>query len=111
MVETETRIAGWHDAALEPDLLASVSLDAPWAAVERFAALVRLSGSAEERQAVDHLIGRLRGWGVPHTLHEPVCFVSLPLEAALRVDEPGGKRYGAKTVAMGASTDGAERSA
>jgi N-acetylated-alpha-linked acidic dipeptidase len=108
MVETADKITTWRDVALERDVLQSISLDAPWAAVERFSTLVRLSGSPEEREAVDFLITQLQSWGVPHQLHEPTCFISIPLEATVRVDEPDGKRFRAKTVAMGVSTDGKE---
>jgi N-acetylated-alpha-linked acidic dipeptidase len=105
---TSAAFATWKDAELEGKLLGDVSLDVPWATVERFASLVRLSGSREEREAVDHLIARLSEWGVPHTLYEPECFISLPIAATLRVDEPGGKAYRAKTTAMSVSTDGKE---
>jgi N-acetylated-alpha-linked acidic dipeptidase len=108
MTETQERITAWQDPALERDVLESISLDAPWAAVERFSTLVRLSGSDQEREAVGYLIDRLTAWGVPHTLHEPTCFISIPLEATLRVDEEDGTRFRAKTVAMGVSTDGEE---
>jgi N-acetylated-alpha-linked acidic dipeptidase len=110
MVETQERITAWQDPELEGELLESITLEAPWAAVERFSTLVRLSGSEQEREAVDYLIDRLRSWGVPHTLHEPTCFISIPLQATLRVDEPDGKRFRAKTVAMAVSTDGEELS-
>jgi hypothetical protein len=108
MVETQERITAWSDPELEREFLERITLEAPWSAVERFSRLVRLSGSEQEREAVDYLIDQLRAWGVPHTLHEPTCFISIPLQATLRVDEPDGKRFRAKTVAMGASTDGEE---
>lgn len=108
MVDMEERIAAWQDAGMEEALLQSISIDAPWAAVERLATLVRLSGSAEERVAVEYLREHLTAWGVPHTLYEPTCFISIPLEATLRIDAPGGKQFRAKTVAMGISTDGQE---
>ena len=105
---THYAFTGWSDPTLERSLLDAISLDAPWATVEKFATLVRTSGSAEEREAVDYLVARLTEWGVPHTLHEPECFVSMPLGATLRVDEPDGKDYRAKTTAMSVSTDGEE---
>src|SRR5215218_8973079 len=100
----------WKDAALESQMLDAISLDAPWPTVEKFSTLVRSSGSAEEREAVDYLMARLADWGVPHTLHEPICFVSMPIAATLRVDEPDGAAYRAKTTAMSVSTDGQELS-
>ena len=36
----------WKDAALEQRLIDDISLDEPWALIERFSSLVRLSGSA-----------------------------------------------------------------
>jgi len=106
---TSTRpFVTWSDPALERELLSQVSLDVPWSVVERFSRLVRLSGSPEERQAVEILTEHLRSWGVPHRLYEPVCFISIPLDATLRSLEPGGKAYRAKTVSMSVSTDGAE---
>lgn len=100
----------WKNEELERDLLGDISLDAPWEAVERFSTLIRTSGSAEEREAVQYLMDRLSEWGVPHALYEPVCFVSMPLGASLRVDEPGGTSFRAKTTAMSVSTGGAELS-
>lgn len=100
----------WSDAELERSMLGSVSLDAPWAVVERFSTLVRTSGSAQEREAVDYLIARLTGWGVPYTLHTPTLIVSMPLGATLREEGPGGRSFRAKTTAMSASTEGRERS-
>ena len=60
MVATMSGITAWSDPALEREILESITLDAPWAAVERFSTLVRLSGSAPEREAVDYLMERLR---------------------------------------------------
>lgn len=97
---------GWSDPTLETDLLAAISLDAQWSTLERFSTLTRDSDSPAEREAIDHLTGRLDSWGVPYTLHEPTCFISLPRGATLRVDGPNGKSFYAKTAAMGASTDG-----
>ena len=106
---TSTRpFVTWSDPALERELLSQVSLDVPWSIVEQFSRLVRLSGSPDERRAVEMLMEHLRSWGVPHTLYEPVCFISIPLEATLRSLEPSGKAYRAKTVSMSVSTGGEE---
>ncbi|MDP9358430.1 MAG: peptidase M28, partial [Chloroflexota bacterium] len=108
MVQAQSPIGTWSDPELERDILDRITLDAPWATVETFATLVRSSGSPEEREAVDYLIDQLRSWGVPHHLHEPTCFISLPRGATLRTDEPNGTTYRAKTAAMSVSTDGRE---
>jgi hypothetical protein len=104
-VDQLARFVGWRDPELERDVLDAVSLEAPWPLVERFASLVRLSGSPEEREAVELVTERLLGWGVPHRLFEPVAFISIPLVASVRVGE---QRYRAKTPAMSVSTGGRE---
>src|SRR3954468_1907616 len=108
MAATQEQIVGWQGPGLEREVLESSSLDVPWAAVERFSALVRSSGSEQEREAVDYLIERLHAWDVPNHLYEPTCFISIPLAATLRVDEAGGQEFHAKMVAMSVSTDGEE---
>ncbi len=98
----------WRDAAVERKVLDSITLDVPWKVVEKFSTLVRLSGSKEEREAVDTLIEQLTAAGLPYQLYEPECFISIPLSATVRADEPDGKSFRAKTVAMSVSTDGTE---
>lgn len=107
MTSTQSHTA-WSNPAVEGSILDAISIDAPWDIVEFFATKVRLSGSEEERESIDYLIKQLTEWGVPHTLYEPECFISIPLEASVRSTEPGGKSYRAKTPAMSVSTDGQE---
>ena len=95
----------WADPDLERALLRDIALDVPWAVIERFASLVRLSGSPEERVAVDILARHLAQWGVPYHLHEPEAFISIPLGASVRAR---GTTYRAKTPAMSVSTGGQE---
>jgi len=90
-----------RDPDVESAILDDISLDVPWSVVEQFSSLVRLSGSPEERQAFDILIKHLTDWGIPHTLHEPETFISIPLSASVRA---GGKTFHAKTPAMSVST-------
>lgn len=89
---------------LEPTVLESISLTAPWEIVENFSKIVRLSGSKEEREAIDLLRSKLAEWGIPHTLHEPLAFISIPLSASIRLEGPNGKTFRAKTPAMSIST-------
>lgn len=104
------RITGWSDPDLERQILDSISVDVPWRAVERLGSLVRLSGSDDERKAVDHLTSVLRAEAIPYTLYEPECFISIPRAATLRIDAPNGGSFRAKTVAMSVSTNGQELS-
>lgn len=92
----------------EAELRASCSTEAPWALLERFSSLVRLSGSDEERQAFDYIAARLDEFGVPSTLETSTQFISWPLGATLRVAGGDGAAFQAKTPAMSVSTGGAE---
>lgn len=95
----------WKDPH-EQAVTAAVSLDAPWALVERFNTLVRDSGSKAERKGIDQIAKQLAKWGVPHTLHEPELLISLPRRARLEVLAPERRALAAKTPSMSLSTDG-----
>src|SRR2546427_9711118 len=94
----------WRDPH-EQEVTAAVSLDAPWALVERFNGLVRDSGSKAERRGVDYIIKQLAKAGVPHALHEPELLISLPRRARLEVVAPEPRVLTAKTPSMSLSTD------
>ncbi|MDQ7843136.1 MAG: M28 family peptidase [Armatimonadota bacterium] len=98
----------WKDPQ-EQAVLATVSLDAPWALVEKFSTLVRDSGGKGERRAIEYIMKRLSRWGVPHTLHEPESLVSIPKKAKLEVVSPEARALAAKTPSMSLSTDGRAR--
>lgn len=86
----------------EQDLLKAVHVDDAWSLVEEFSHLVRESGTEDELRAVDKITSRLTRWGIPHTVHRPELWISLPREASLSVN---GRTYPAKTPSMAASTD------
>src|SRR5262245_54093811 len=69
----------------EQQIRDAIAIDEPWAFVERATTLVRLSGSDEERAAIDYLKNRLGDFGVSYELHTPTCFISWPLKATLRI--------------------------
>jgi len=96
-----TSFVTWRNPAHERAILDDIALDVPWSVVEQFSSLVRLSGSPEERAAFEILIRHLGEWGVPHHLHEPEAFISIPLAAGVRA---GGKTFRAKTPAMSVAT-------
>src|SRR5213594_2817656 len=95
----------WRDPH-EQEVTAAVSLDAPWALVQRFNGLVRDSGSKAERRGVEYIIKQLAKAGVPHALHEPELLISLPRRARLEVVAPEPRVLTAKTPSMSLSTDG-----
>ena len=86
---------------LEKTMLNEISAKEPWALVETFSRIVRLSGTAEERRAIDYLIGRMNDLGIPYTVYEPEIFVSLPVSAKLEL--PGEAPIVCKTPSFSAS--------
>jgi len=93
----------------ESTLLQEISLDAPRALIRRFAGLVRESGSEAEWTAAREVAGRLAGWGVPHTVHDPLLYLSVPEAASLEVLEPERRTLRAKTPSFSANTAGGPR--
>ena len=101
-------VTNWRDDETESVILNDITIDEPWAVVERFSHLFRLSGSADELEAVRYITDRLANWGVPYQVHKPTCLISLPGPATLRTVGENGQTYTVKTSAFSPSTDGAE---
>ncbi len=99
-------VSVWRNQTEEELLVGEVSLDEPWALIETYAGLVRGSGTKPERRAFDYLSKRLKKLGVPHTVHAPTLFISLPGKARLEVLTPERKLLVAKTPSMSLSTGG-----
>ena len=76
--------------------LADVSLDEPWALIERFTTL-RREHPDDVRTACDEIVSRLREHGVPVEVHDPEVFLSLPGKASITV---GNTTFSAKPMAM-----------
>ncbi|MDQ7860011.1 MAG: M28 family peptidase [Armatimonadota bacterium] len=101
-----TTVSTWRNEADERALMAEVSLEEPWALVETYTGLVRESGTKQERRAFDYLSRRLKKHGVPHTIHTPTLFISVPRKARLEVLAPERRALAAKTPSMSLSTGG-----
>ena len=86
----------------EQVLLDAVSLDAPWALVETFATMPRWRPEDVNR-AVDVLVSRLRGLGLPVDVHEPEIFLSIPYSASVTA---GGVTHRAKPPSSSLSVPG-----
>ena len=89
------------NASLEDALLEALAPDEPWSLIERFTSLVRESSSEDEATAFNYVAERLSALGVPHTMHMPEQFLSVPIKASL---EAGGATYHAKTPGFSIST-------
>jgi N-acetylated-alpha-linked acidic dipeptidase len=88
----------------EKILLDELNLDVPKAVLNKFVGLVRESSSEDERIAFDFLTSFLEEWGVPHTLHQPNIYLSVPKSAAVKITSPKTKLLRAKTPAFAVST-------
>jgi N-acetylated-alpha-linked acidic dipeptidase len=84
--------------------LDEVSKELPNAVLERFATLVRESGSEDERIAASFISERLQERGVPYSVHRPPLYLSLPRGASLEVTSPMEREVRAKTPAFSVST-------
>ncbi len=80
----------WQGGAAEAAFLGTLSTDAPWELIHEFSNYVRESGTEGEQQAVDAITRRLTAWGIPHTVHHPRCFISLPRGATVTVSLTDG---------------------
>ena len=88
-------------SSLANTFLADVSFDLGWSLLERFAVLVRESGSADERAAAHFIVSRLEAMEIPHTVYEPELYLSIPRGASVEV---AGANLAAKPPSFAAST-------
>ena len=92
------------DEAVVREGLENVALAEPWSLIERFADLVRESGSSDEREAAEYIADRLSSYGLEPQLYEPDLYLSVPRSAALEVIEPDPTELPCKTPAFSLST-------
>jgi hypothetical protein len=85
-------------SALDP-FLNDISLQAPWALIERFGALAR-EHPDDVRRAGFEIVGRLAALGVPVTMEEPELYLSVPRSASVSTRE---KTVSARALAMSRS--------
>lgn len=88
-------------AADEQLLLNEISLDTPWALIERFSTLDRESGSEGEWQAAEYIREQLDRFGVSYRFFDPELLLSLPRSAGVRL---GREMLAAKAISFSAST-------
>ena len=98
----------WKDQELESAVLNDIEIDEPWALVEKFSTLVRLSGSKEEAEAAEYITGKLSQWGIDHNVFHPTCLISIPGKATLRTLDPHAREFTVKTTSFSPHTSGEE---
>lgn len=86
---TNRRARAGARSALEAALLAEVSVDLGWELIQRFATLVRESGSEQEFAAADYIASQLERLEIPFEMHQPELYLSLPRSAS--VELPGAE--------------------
>jgi Iap family predicted aminopeptidase len=87
---------------IERDIIEAVAADEPWALVERFSDLERVSGTADEREAAAYIADRLDENGIAHEIYEPSLYLSTPDGASIGTDD-GWVSETAKTVSFSGS--------
>jgi N-acetylated-alpha-linked acidic dipeptidase len=95
----------FKDEALETAARNAIGLDGARALLDRFATLVRESGTPAEEAAGHYIVEQLRAYGVPVALHTPDLYISVPERAALTTTGPAGTAsVHARPPAMARST-------
>jgi N-acetylated-alpha-linked acidic dipeptidase len=89
---------------VEGALLGEISIDEPWALIERFSTLARESGSKDEATAAEYIAGRLQALGVPHTVCLPELYLSLPRSAHVTLGRAEPRVLQAKPPSFSVST-------
>jgi N-acetylated-alpha-linked acidic dipeptidase len=72
--------------------------------LEKFSTLVRESGSKDEKEAAAFIVEHLRAEGVPHQVHTPSLYLSLPRGAGLKVG-PEAREFRVKTPSFSVPTE------
>lgn len=80
----------------EETVLSGISLDEPWSLVETFSTMHRWMPE-DVNKGADEIIGRLQRLGIPHTVHEPEIYLSVPLSGSVEAD---GQSFRAKPPSM-----------
>ena len=89
---------------VERRVVDEISTDEPWALLEEFSELERLSGTEDERRAAEYLTGRLDAFDIDHERYDPELYVSQPHDASIRAVNKTFEPGIVKTVGFSAST-------
>lgn len=88
----------------EQQILNEINMEVPERVLNKFSTLVRESGSEDEKTAATFLASLLEDWGVPHHVHYPNLYLSVPKKAAIKLTHPETKNIKAKTPSFSVST-------
>lgn len=88
----------------ERSLVDDISVDEPWALLEEFSDLNRLSGTEEEVKAAEYILDRLDAFGVDANRYDPDLYISQPHDADIRTLNKEFEPGPVKTVSFSEST-------
>jgi N-acetylated-alpha-linked acidic dipeptidase len=88
----------------EMEIIDEVSVDEPWALLEEFSKLERVSGTDEEAQAAEYITNRLDEFGVEYQRYDPELYISQPHDATIQTLNREFEFGPVKTVSFAAST-------
>jgi hypothetical protein len=91
-------------SGLERDLVDELSAEEPWALLETFTDLERVSGTADEVAAAEYITDRLDAHGVAYDRYDPELYISQPHDAHLETLNKSFEPGPVKTVSFAAST-------
>ena len=83
----------FKDEALEAAARDAIRLDESRALLERFATLIRETGTPAEESGAAYIAERLTALGIPVTVHTPDLYISLPERAELTLIDGEGARH------------------
>jgi hypothetical protein len=89
---------------LESRVVDAVSVDEPWALLEEFSELERVSGTEEEEEAAEYITDRLEALDVSYERYDPELYISQPHEATIETLNKSFEPGPLKTVSFSAST-------
>jgi hypothetical protein len=88
---------------LERRVVKEIDDEDPWALLERFADLERVSGTEDEVVAAEYIIDRLEAIGVDYERHDPELYISQPHDASVSAVDRDFEGSFVKTVSFAAN--------
>jgi hypothetical protein len=87
---------------VERRVVADIDDEEPWALLERFADLERVSGSDDEVAAAEYIVDRLEAFGVDYDRYDPELYISQPHDASVTALDRDFEGSFVKTVSFAA---------
>ncbi|MDY6764699.1 MAG: M28 family peptidase [Halobacteria archaeon] len=89
---------------LEKRVVEEINDEEPWALLEEFSELERVSGTDDEKRAAEYICDRLEAHGVSYDRYDPELYISQPHDAKVRTLNRDFDFGPVKTVSFSAST-------